>query len=172
MKVIANKYMMSGDKSEGANHEFYVTASYNGKIQNASQVNVDVTNSTKQPKRDSAIFPGTSTQPEKLDKDKKVTHAYFINSKGNPTNHIKVGDSVRIRIKTNNMIGEYIQYIVWEKDRVKIDDIFRSQKMKIIGDSIDTSPIIITREKFNEGIHKLEFLKQMKRLISHQRKKK
>ena len=152
LRAISDKYLMNGDKSEGASHEFYVTASYNGRIEGASQVNVDVASPSKQPKRDSAIFPGTSNHPEKSDKEKKVTHAYFINSTGNPTNHIKVGDTVRIRIKTNNMIGEYFQYIVWEKDRIKSDDIFRSKKMKIISNSIDTSPIIITREKFNEGI--------------------
>lgn len=154
LKAIANKYVMSGDKSEGANHEFYVTASYNGKNQGANKVNVDVTNPDykAKPKEDSAIFSGTSNQPEKLDKEKKVTHAYFINSTGNPTNHIKVGDSVRIRIKTNNMIGEYFQYIVWEKDRVNSDDIFRSPKIKIIGNSIDTAPITITQKKFDEGI--------------------
>lgn len=43
-----------------------------------------------------------------MDKEKKVTHAYFIDSKGNPTNHLKVGDSVRIRVKTNkSTIGEF-----------------------------------------------------------------
>ncbi|RZJ51840.1 MAG: hypothetical protein EOO44_13680, partial [Flavobacterium sp.] len=44
LRQIANKYLMKGDKSEGKNHEFYITASYHGKIQKASQVNVDVAN--------------------------------------------------------------------------------------------------------------------------------
>lgn len=50
LKNIANKYMMAGDKSEGANHEFYVAASYAGKIQKASQVHVDVANPDYKPK--------------------------------------------------------------------------------------------------------------------------
>lgn len=116
LRAIAEKYMSSGDKTEGANHEYYVTASYAGKIQGASQVNVNVANSGAQPKRDSAIFSGTSNNPQKQDKESKITHAYFLDSKGNPTQKIKVGDSVRIRVKSNNMVGEYIQYIVWEKD--------------------------------------------------------
>lgn len=41
---IANRYMMAGEKDEGAFHEYYVTASYLGSIQGASQVNVEVEN--------------------------------------------------------------------------------------------------------------------------------
>ncbi|MGV7557920.1 hypothetical protein PJM25_28995, partial [Mycobacterium kansasii] len=44
LRQIANQFMMKGDKNEGANHEYYVTASYSGQIQGASQVNVDVAN--------------------------------------------------------------------------------------------------------------------------------
>lgn len=33
LKQIANRYMMRGDSNEGANHEYYVTASYSGKNQ-------------------------------------------------------------------------------------------------------------------------------------------
>ncbi len=154
LRSIADKYLSAGDKNEGANHEYYVTASYAGKIQGASQVNVNVATSGAQQPKDSAIFPGTSNQPEKSDKEGKVTHAYFIDSKGYPTQKIKVGDSVRIRIKTVNMINEDFQYIVWEKDSIDPlnDDIFRSSKMKIIGNTIDTSPITITQAKYDKGI--------------------
>lgn len=154
LRSIADKYFSAGDKNEGANHEYYVTASYAGKIQGASQVNVNVATAGAQQPKDSAIFPGTSNQPAKPDKEGKVTHAYFIDSKGNPTQNIKVGDSVKIRIKTINMIGEYIQYIVWEKDYIDTsnDDIFRSPKIKIIANAIDTHEITITQEKYNEGI--------------------
>ncbi|MFC6269761.1 peptidoglycan-binding domain-containing protein [Frigoriflavimonas asaccharolytica] len=154
LKGIADKYLSAGDKNEGANHEYYVTATYEGRIQGASQVNVNVKNPGTQPKKDSAIFPGTSNKPPKSDKEGKVTHAYFIDSKGNPTQRIKVGDSVRIRVKTVNMIKEDIQYIVWEKDTIDaLDDrIFTSPKMKIIDDISDTPALIITQEKYNKGI--------------------
>ncbi|MFC6269759.1 hypothetical protein [Frigoriflavimonas asaccharolytica] len=131
-----------------------MTATYEGRIQGASQVNVNVAISGTQPKRDSAIFSGTSNKPPKSDKEGKITHAYFIDSKGNPTQRIKVGDSVRIRVKTVNMIKEDIQYIVWEKDTIDaLDDrIFTSPKMKIIDDISDTPALIITQEKYNKGI--------------------
>ncbi|WP_333852043.1 hypothetical protein [Epilithonimonas sp.] len=44
MRQIANKYLMKGDKDEGANHEYYVTATHLGKGEKASQVNVNVDN--------------------------------------------------------------------------------------------------------------------------------
>lgn len=45
-------------------------------------MNVDVANPDHKakPRADSAIFSGTSNKPGKLDKEKKVTHAYFVNS--------------------------------------------------------------------------------------------
>lgn len=74
--------MMSGDKNEGANHEYYVTASYAGKIQKASQVNVDVANSENQRKSkdDSAKFPATTDSKTKPQPDAKRTikDAYFV----------------------------------------------------------------------------------------------
>ena len=36
LRQIANKYLMKGDKSEGKNHEYYITASYHGKTQKAT----------------------------------------------------------------------------------------------------------------------------------------
>lgn len=52
------------------------------------------------------------------------------------------------------MIGEYFQYIIWEKDYIDTlnDDIFRSLKIKIIANTIDTLEITITQEKYNEDM--------------------
>ncbi len=52
------------------------------------------------------------------------------------------------------MIGEYFQNIVWDKDFIDTlnDDIFRSPKIKIIANAIDTPEITITQEKYSEGI--------------------
>lgn len=73
LRSIANKYLSVADKNEGANHEFYVTASYAGIIQKASQVNVDVVNPDHQakPKDDSAKFPATSDSKTKPQPDQK-----------------------------------------------------------------------------------------------------
>jgi len=53
LRAVANRYVMQGDKSEGKAHEYYVTATYHGKVQGSSQKNVDVANTTgnrEQPK--------------------------------------------------------------------------------------------------------------------------
>ncbi len=166
LKALANKYMMNGDKNEGANHEYYVTASYAGKIHKASQVNVDVANpdhkpkspqkpqtASKKPSTNVAVFSGTSSKAPKQDSEQKITHAYFVDLKGNPVKRIKVGDSVRIRIKTVNMIGENLQFIVKEYDLLSENDkIAWNNSMKIIGDAVDTPVITITPERYDRGI--------------------
>ena len=66
LKQIANKMMMQGDKTEGKYHEFYVTASYDGKILNANQTNVDVVNpdhNKQQPKPTSSPTTGKIPSP-------------------------------------------------------------------------------------------------------------
>ncbi|MFC6269745.1 hypothetical protein [Frigoriflavimonas asaccharolytica] len=59
-----------------------------------------------------------------------------------------------MRIKTTNRIGEYFQYIVWEKNTIDVldDRIFTNPKMKIIDDISDTPALKITQEKYNKGI--------------------
>lgn len=152
LRAIADKYMSSGDKNEGANHEYYVTASFAGKIQGSSQVNVNVANSGTQPKRDSAIFSGTSNQPEKFDKEGKITHAYFLNAKAIPTQNLKVGDSFYVRVKTVNMIGEKIQIRILEKDSWNSDEIFKSGAIKLLENTFTTGILKITPAKFDKGV--------------------
>ncbi|MBF8458401.1 glycoside hydrolase family 104 protein [Kaistella sp. G5-32] len=156
LKAIANKYMMSGDKDEGANHEYYVTASYAGKIQKASQVNVDVANpdyKTK-PKEDSPKFPSTTASKTKKQPDAKgnITDAYFVNDKNQKLASVLVGSPVKVQILSNNMVGKYIQYVVWEKDFGFHDEIYRSGRIKIPGDIATTGGFTITDTLFKKGI--------------------
>ncbi len=156
LKAIANKYMMSCDKSEGANHEYYVTASYAGKIQGASQVNVDVANPDHQPKPkdDSAKFPATTDSKTKPQPDAKGTikDAYFVNNKNQKLTSVLVNSHVKVQILSSNLIGKYIQYVVWEKDFGIHDEIFRSGKIKIPGDICTTGGFTITESHFQKGI--------------------
>lgn len=156
LKAIANKYMMSGDKSEGENHEFYVTASYAGKIQKASQENVDVANpdyKTK-PKEDSPKFPSTTASKTKKQPDAKgdITDAYFVNDKNQKLASVLVGSPVKVQILSNNMVGKYIQYVVWEKDFGFHDEIYRSGRIKIPGDIATAGGFTITDTLFKKGI--------------------
>lgn len=144
--------MVSEEKNKGSNHEYYVTASYAGKIQGASKVNVDVANPSKQPKRDSAVFSGTSGQPEKSDKQGKITHAYFLNAKGIPTQSLKIGDSFYVRVKTVNMIGEKLQIQIFEKDSWNSDEIFNFVIPEIKENTITSKILTITKKIFDKGI--------------------
>ncbi|MCJ8497624.1 hypothetical protein MVI27_05055 [Chryseobacterium salipaludis] len=156
LKAIANKYMMHGDKNEGANHEYYVTASYAGKIQKASQVNVDVANPDYKikPKENSPKFPATSVSKTKTQADPKgeVTNAYFVNDKNEKLSRVAVGHHVKVLIKSKNLVGKYIQYVVWEQDIGWPDEIFRSGKIKIPGDLCVTGGFPITEKLFKKGI--------------------
>ena len=188
LRQIANKYLMKGDKSEGKNHEYYITASYHGKIQKASQVNVDVANpdykkeqpkqeappkyqspstpkppapkntpsqpQKPQPKQNTPKFPATksSSVPRQADAQARIVDAYFVNSAGQKLSKISVENSLQIRISSKNMVGKYIQYVIWEYDAGSNDEIYRSGRIKLSSDLVDTPAITITQTMFKKGI--------------------
>ncbi|SFC41756.1 glycoside hydrolase family protein [Kaistella jeonii] len=156
LRAIANKYMMKDDQTEGANHEFYVTASYAGKIKKASQFNVDVANPDHQgkPKDDTAKFPATNDSKTKSQPDPKgnIKDAYFVNDKNQKLTSVLVDTHVKVQILSSNLIGKYIQYVVWEKDFGIHDEIFRSGKIKVPSDICTTGGFKITEIHFQKGI--------------------
>ena len=156
LKAIANKYMMSGDKDEGDNHEYYVTASYAGKLQKASQINVDVVNPAHQPKPkdDSPKFPPTNDSKTKPQPDPKgnIKDAYFVNDKNQKLSSVQLNTHVKVQILSSNLIGKYIQYVVWEKDFGVHDEIFRNGKIKTPGDICNIGGFKITESHFQKGI--------------------
>ena len=86
LRQIANKYLMKGDKSEGKNHEYYITASYHGKIQKASQVNVDVTNpdyKKEQPKQQTPPKYQSPSTPKPQEPKKPVSQPQKAQPKQN-----------------------------------------------------------------------------------------
>ncbi|MDQ0594784.1 hypothetical protein QFZ37_003153 [Chryseobacterium ginsenosidimutans] len=187
LKQIANKYLMKGDKNEGKNHEYYVTASYHGKIQKASQVNVDVANpdykkeqpkqqvppsqqptlppkkpqpgkttsqpQKPQPKQNTPKFPATksSSAPRQADSQGRITDAYFVNAQSQRISQIVVGQEIQVQIRSSNMTGKNIQYVIWEYDASGHDEIYRSSKMVVKGDVVNTSAIKIDNLKFSKG---------------------
>lgn len=165
LRQMANQFLMKGDRNEGANHEYYVTATYSGKIQGASQVNVDVANpdykgqpqNQPQPKPK----PGTHTQkfppqqgggPKQPAAKGNIIEALFIDDRGNELSKVAVGDKVRVRIHSKNMVGKHIQYVVWEYDSTSNDEVYRSGNIKIPADVCDTSGFIITKAIFEKGV--------------------
>ncbi|MBB6329279.1 muramidase (phage lysozyme)/biotin carboxyl carrier protein [Chryseobacterium sediminis] len=169
LRQMANQFLMKGDKNEGANHEYYVTATYSGKIQGASQVNVDVANPDykgqpqnqpkpqpkpkPQPQKDTPKFPaGQGGAPKQPDPKGNIVEAVFIDDTGKELSKVAVGDKVRIRIHSKNMVEKHIQYVVWEYDTASNDEVFRSGNIKITADIHDTSGFIITKAIFEKGI--------------------
>ena len=156
MRQIANKFVMKGDTDEGANHEYYVTATYLGKGEKASQVNVNVTNPDYQPKpkADSPKYPATpsSAAPAKPDEKGKVLDAYFSKSDGSKLTKVKVGEHVHVRIKTSGMVGKNLEYKVWEYDIGSNDLVSKSGKIKVVSDDIITGGFTITEKIFDKGI--------------------
>ncbi|MGN7706440.1 M23 family metallopeptidase [Chryseobacterium sp. 22543] len=169
LRQVANQFMMKGDKNEGANHEYYVTATYSGKIQGASQVNVDVANPDykgqpqnqpkpqpkpqNQPQQHTPKFtPGQGGGPKQPDPKGNIIEAVFIDDTGKELSKVAVGDKVRIRIHSKNMVEKHIQYVVWEYDTASNDEVFRSGNIKITADIYDTSGFIITKAIFEKGI--------------------
>lgn len=159
LRQMANQYLMRGDQSEGAYHEYYVTASYTGKIQGASHVNVDVDNSDYKnsppksiPKKDSPKFPTGQGGKKQPDPKGNIIEAVFINDEGKELSKIAIGNRVRVRIHSKNLVGKHIQYVIWEHDSGANDEIFRSGSIKIPADVCDTSGFVITKGLFDKGI--------------------
>ena len=158
LRQMANQYLMRGDKNEGANHEYYVTASYVGKIQGASQMNVSVANPdykssppASTPKKDSPKFPTGQGGKKQPDPKGNIVDAVFINDQGKELSKVTVGNRVRVRIHSKNLVGKHIQYVVWEYDAGSNDEIYRSESIKITADLYDSSGLIITKGIFDKG---------------------
>ncbi|MGG1923520.1 hypothetical protein AB1278_17015 [Chryseobacterium sp. NRRL B-14798] len=165
LRQMANQFLMKGDRNEGANHEYYVTATYSGQIQGASQVNVDVANPDykgqpqnqpkpkPQPEKHTPKFPaGQGGGPKQPDPKGNIIEAVFIDDKGNELSKVAVGNKVRVRIHSKNMVGKHIQYVVWEYDTTSNDEVYRSGNIKIPADVCDTSGFVITKDIFGKGI--------------------
>ncbi|GEM_PF-1942505 len=164
LRQMANQFLMKGDRNEGANHEYYVTATYSGQILGASQVNVDVANPDykgqpqnqpqpkPQPEKHTPKFPaGQGGGPKQPDTKGNIIEAVFIDNKGNELSKVAVGDKVRVRIHSKNMVGKHIQYVIWESDSVFHDEVYRSRMIKIPADICDTSGFVITKAIFEKG---------------------
>ncbi|MGX5686506.1 hypothetical protein ACWKWW_18295 [Chryseobacterium cucumeris] len=163
LRQMANRFLMKGDRNEGANHEYYVTATYSGKIQGASQVNVEVANPDYkgqpqnepklQPEKHTPKFPvGPGGGPKQPDPKGNIIEAVFIDDTGKELSKVAVEDKVRVRIHSKNMVGKHIQYVIWKYDSKSIHEVYRSAMIKIPADVYDTSGFIITKVSSEKGI--------------------
>ena len=165
LRQMADQFLMKGDRNEGANHEYYITATYSGKIQGASQVNVDVANPDykgqpqnhpkpkPQPEKHTPKFPvGPEGGPKQPDPKGNIIEAVFIDDTGKELSKVAVGDKVRVRIHSKNMVEKHIQYVIWKYDSTSTHEVYRSAMIKIPADVYDTSGFIITKVSSEKGI--------------------
>ena len=123
-QLLANQ--KAPEYGEGNKHEFFVMASFglNKTIKESNELQVNLT--------------------------KKIKKAYFVDVNGKKVNKIQVGDSVYVRIESEDMIGTLVRYTILEKDVIN-DDVIWVRKL-IINDDIHTDDkITITENLFNEG---------------------
>ncbi|WP_137906152.1 peptidoglycan DD-metalloendopeptidase family protein [Chryseobacterium sp. 2VB] len=165
LRQMANQFLMQGDRNEGTNHEYYVTATYSRKIQGASQVNVEVANPDykgqsqnqpkpkPQPEKHTPKFPvGPEGGPKQPDPKGNIIEAVFIDDTGKELSKVAVGDKVRVRVHSRNMVGKHIQYVIWKYDSTSNNEVYRSGNIKIPADVCDTSGFIITKVSSEKGI--------------------
>ena len=122
-QLLANQ--KAPEYGEGNKHEFFVMASFglNKTIKESNELQVNLT--------------------------KKIKKAYFVDVNGKKVNKIQVGDSVCVRIESEDMIGALVRYTILEKDVIN-DDVIWVRKL-IIDDDIHTDgKITITENLFNE----------------------
>ncbi|MGE8552856.1 MAG: hypothetical protein ACN6OB_02830 [Chryseobacterium jejuense] len=147
--MIGNARTAPGDKSEGATHEYYVTADVVSKhIQKASP-NVNVANPTHnpesprkrelpkghtsspakskttpalekhRPKPDSPKFPVTTGGKKADDPQGKILSAEFVDKAGNRLHSSKVGTTVFMKITAKDMKNKKVKVKIWEEDNIK-----------------------------------------------------
>lgn len=178
--MIANARIPSGDKGEGATHEYYVTADVlKTKIQKASP-NINIDNPTynpEPPKRErpkpkapqktttpnpapekpkpqpnSSKFPVTTGGKSQSDPQGKILSAEFVDNKGNRLHSSKVGSTVRIKIVAKEMKNKYVKVKIWEEDTFtwSHDEIY-TKNCLLIGDNNYINDVQLTKKMFDKA---------------------
>ncbi|WP_312076611.1 hypothetical protein [Chryseobacterium sp.] len=160
--TLANK--REDDKSK---HEYYVTAEFNGKILEDSQ-NVNVINPEyktekpkttpkkpslpqPQPKKETPKFPTKATSPKKQNDPKgKILNAEFVDRNGKKINSAKIGNTVSIKIISQNMKDKVVTVKIWEDDTFN-DDLLFEKKIRITNDEAYINNVTLTKEMYEKG---------------------
>ncbi|MBD3906475.1 hypothetical protein NAL32_17290 [Chryseobacterium sp. Ch-15] len=173
---IANARIASGDKNEGATHEYYVTADVVSKnIQKASE-NVNVVNPTYElpkrqrtlpqntptpkpappkekpkPKENSPKFPVTTGGKSQSDGQGKILSAEFVDKNGNRLHSSKVGTTVFLKITAKNMKNKKAKVKIWEEDNFRwTNDLIFEKDYVLVGDT-NFVWVQLTQEMFDKA---------------------
>lgn len=146
-------------EDEKKQHEYYVTAEYNGRIDASGNVNVNNPDVPKpapspskpKPKDNTAKFPSSTTSSKKQSDPKgKIMSAEFVGNKGQKISSAKIGDIVSIKITSQNMVGKVVMVRIYEDDNFN-DDFLFGQKVKIYNDTAFINNVKLTNEMYDEG---------------------
>jgi len=179
--MIANARTASGDKSEGATHEYYVTADVVSKhIQKASP-NVNVVNPTHnpepprkrevpkghtptppkpkttpapekpKPKPDSPKFPVTTGGKKSDDPQGKILSAEFVDGNGNKLHSSKVGTTVKIKITAKEMKGKKVKVKIWEEDNFTWSNDLIYEKDWVLAGDTSFIGVQLTKQMFDKA---------------------
>lgn len=154
--TLANK-----KEDEKKQHEYYVTAEYNGRVDASGNVNVNNPEIPKpipspskpkpKPKENTAKFPSSSSSPKRNSDPKgKILSAEFVNGKGEKISSAKIGNTVSIKITSKNMVGKVVMVRIYEDDNFN-DDFLFGKKVKISNDIAFINNVQLTNEMYDEG---------------------
>ncbi|WP_312296499.1 peptidoglycan-binding domain-containing protein [Chryseobacterium sp.] len=178
--LIANTRTASGDKSEGATHEYYVTADVVSKYIQKASPNVTVVNPTHNPepprKRewpkgyipsptkpkpesekpkpnpDSPKFPVTTGGKKSGDPQGKILSAEFVDKAGNRLHFSKVGTTVFMKITAKDMKNKKVKVKIWEEDNIKwTNDLIFEKDCILIGDNNYINNVQLTKQMFDKA---------------------
>lgn len=154
--TLANK-----KEDEKKQHEYYVTAEYNGRVDASGNVNVNNPEIPKpipspskpkpKPKENTAKFPSSSSSPKRNSDPKgKILSAEFVNGKGEKISSAKIGNTVSIKITSKNMVGKVVMVRIYEDDNFN-DDFLFGKKVKISNDIAFINNVQLTNDMYDEG---------------------
>lgn len=154
--TLANK-----KEDEKKQHEYYVTAEYNGRVDASGNVNVNNPEIPKpipspskpkpKPKENAAKFPSSSSSPKRNSDPKgKILSAEFVNGKGEKISSAKIGNTVSIKITSKNMVGKVVMVRIYEDDNFN-DDFLLGKKVKISNDIAFINNVKLTNDIYDEG---------------------
>ncbi|REC61965.1 hypothetical protein DRF65_13135 [Chryseobacterium pennae] len=171
--LIANAQTASGDKNEGATHEYYVTADIVSKHIQKASLNVNVVNPTHnpepprkrefpkgntpssekpKPQNNSSKFPVTTGGKKSDDPQGKILSAEFVDNNGNRLHSLKVGTTVRIKIVAKEMKDKKVKVKIWEEDNIKwTNDLIFEKDCILIGDNNYINNVQLTKQMFNKA---------------------
>lgn len=177
---IANVRTAAGDRSEGALHEYYVTADVVSASVEKASPNINVVNpayvpppprqrtwpvtvpvarppaGNPKPVPGSPKFPVTTGGRSQSDGQRRILSAEFVDTGGNRLHASRVGTDVIIKITAKEMKNKKVQVKIWEEDTLTwTNDLLYEKEWILTGDENYIGARLTKKmfDKANDGGH-------------------